>query len=576
MSKKIAKSPEMIAQEALVKELVQKIKRTQTTLKTLKTKLGNTKQAFLDLQVEVETGLTRKLMEAARLVRELTANAKTLSKAKYISSEDKIALKDVTKFFEPGDFFGVNLLEFEESTRKRESGDFDFEEDARAQAHSLFDKFHVAPPQEEQREIRKVFIALSSKFHPDKAKNDVERVRFHELMQEINAAYQNHDIQALLDLQTLNTDHESLADRQKAVTVDSLTAEADRLQRELNFLENQVERTSEELNSFRQSDFGKALTEVNREAKAGFGLAEQAAEVDDFIELLEPLCAVLEESIKQKRLSPSFFTLLMKWEMGTNKEAFTSEDMEMFDMMMDEDFDLAQFLGDIEPLIKPKFKMSSWVEVTKSIEPNFYDEVNYKGMTGEVVDGYSSGGVNFYIIRFDTPSLQKLPHTYFLKAYEELPIFDRYNFSEANLKKAKAKRKETKEQLAFRQELEVNVLFNDCPDAIKTILHTVLVDGETSPSVIKWYNYFQDLKLPVKMTSRGLFQEMKKGTRVTLKGMLFSSINFGIIADCLQGRTAVEHPLIDLKPIPRADKHIRNQVEAHYLWMHRVYLPENE
>ncbi len=65
----------------------------------------------------------------------------------------------------------------------------------------FFDSFQQKPDKEEQKEIRKIFVRLAARFHPDKAQSEKEAENLHELMQQINQAYQRGDIAELLQLE---------------------------------------------------------------------------------------------------------------------------------------------------------------------------------------------------------------------------------------------------------------------------------------------------------------------------------------------------------------------------------------
>lgn len=51
------------------------------------------------------------------------------------------------------------------------------------------------------RDLRKIFLKLADKFHPDKASDNETRVFYTEIMKEINIAYQSGDLARLLEIE---------------------------------------------------------------------------------------------------------------------------------------------------------------------------------------------------------------------------------------------------------------------------------------------------------------------------------------------------------------------------------------
>lgn len=586
MSKGIAKSPEMIAKEAEIKKLVAKIKKTRTTLKSLKTRLSNSQQDFVSFQTRMQTEMMSRMEKVQKMINEIVDYAKKLQKVNFISQADKIALKEITEMFGGQSMFGEGFEEYQEQKLKVEAGEFDFDEEAKAKARDMFKEFNVEPPKEEQRKIRQVFISLSSKFHPDKARNDKERADYHILMQEINTAYQNHDIEKLLEIESVYVNSEAIDLSGKAVTVDVLTEEIKRLTRELEFLEGQVERTSGEIKNFRKSDLGKALTAKNKLEKEGEGLDTEIEQIDEMSSQMEGLHAALKDSWDKQHLSPKFYEALMAGQGGGNPfDDFEDDDGDFdFGDIFGGDFDdedgemdinsaLSRLFSmdetdDLEPIENPRFKDGETVKIVSNTRPIFYPKINLKGLTGRLVESYMEDGDESYVVEFDHVSLEKFPIEYVNAATSSGFAFDECTFSPDDLKKVKLNFNLDKTE-ELRYKLDLQSKFSDeKPEIQKIITDALLQDYEEDESE-NWFNYFENkLFLPMEGKSRGLLNGMKKGAKVKMVKPVATHPIVGIIMLCLVGKKQEEvpHPLLDLTTSKKADKKLEIILDAYSIW----------
>ena len=587
MSKGIAKSPEMIAKEAEIKTLVTKIKKTRTTLKSLKTRLDNSQQDFVKFQTRMQTEMISRMEKIQTMIEEIVMYAKKLRKASFLSKADKIGLKDIVDMLGGQSMFGEGFEEYQEQKRKTENGEFDFDEDAKAKARDIFKEFNVEPPKEEQRRIRQVFILLSSKFHPDKARNDKDRADFHILMQEINTAYQNHDIDKLLEIERMYVNSEAIDLTGKAVTVDVLTEEINRLKRELEFLEGQVNRTSGEIKNFRKSDIGKALTTKNKLEKQGEGIDAEMEQLDESAKQMSVLHEALKDSWDKQYMSPKFYEALMG---GSNSPFDDMEDDDgdfdfgdIFGGDFDEDDDemgindvLSRLFGsgddsELEPIKNPRFKDGETVKVMDSFFTDFYPETNLKGYTGRVIESYMEDEEEHYVIEFDHLSLEKLSIEYINAATESGYSFDECTFSPDELKKVKLKF-DIQKTARLRYKLELQSKFSDEePEIQKIILDALLQDLDVEDNE-NWMNYFENkLMLPLAGKARGLLQGLKKGTKLKIIQPVAVHPIVGIIVLCLVGKHQEEmpHPLLDLTTSKKADKKSKVILDAYSIWQQK-------
>ena len=268
MEKNIAKSLEMLAREAKIKELQTGLKKRKSVLKSLKTRLKNTKTEIEDVQRNVQNIMFSKMSKMEGLRVKIGELALKMKENKHFSKADKKALDEMAKEFLGENIFGDQFDEIREAQRKAEEGDFDFDENFRAKMNDVFQEFQVAPEEKEQRNIRKVFIKLSRKFHPDLAENDTQAKEFHSIMQQINEAYKANDIHTLLEMEQLYL-MEEFDFAASSITIDVLQQEIDRLQRDVDFINGQVDRTSLEIKQLRKSNMGSMLTGLKKADREG-------------------------------------------------------------------------------------------------------------------------------------------------------------------------------------------------------------------------------------------------------------------------------------------------------------------
>ena len=538
-------------------------------------------------QTRMQTELISRMEKIQKIINEIVTYAGKLRKASFLSKADKIGLKDIIDMLGGASMFGEEFDKYQEQREKAENGEFDFDEEAKAKARDMFKEFNVEPPKEEQRKIRQVFISLSSKFHPDKARNDKDRADFHILMQEINTAYQNHDIDKLLEIERLYVHSEAIDLTGKAVTVDVLTEEIKRLQRELEFLEGQVKRTSGEIKNFRKSDLGKALTTKNKMEKEGEGLDAEVEQLDETAKQMSVLHEALKDSWDKQQMSPKFYEALMS---GQNSpfEDFEDDDSDFdFGDIFGGDFDdddhemsvsdtLSKLFGfdneeddeELEPVKNPRFKDEETVKVMSNTRPDFHPETNLKGLTGRLFESYMKDDEECYLVEFDHLSLEKLSREYINEAAMVGLSFDEYTFGRNDLKKSKMDF-DVNKTAKLRYKLELESKFSEEePEIQKVITDALLQDFEEDESE-NWFNYFENkLILPLDGKSRGLLQDMKKGTKVKIIQPVAAHPMMGIIVLCLVGKKQEEmpYPLMDLTVSKRADKKLEVILDAYSIW----------
>ncbi len=440
MSNKIAKSPEMLRREADIKVLRTQLKKRQTTLKSLKTRLKNTQSDIEEIQRKVHTEMLRKAEEVDTLRTEIAELALQLKKVKGMSRMDKEQLQMMADEISSDEMFGPAYQDYKAYKQQRQSEGFNFDEYERARIHDVFEQFQVKPEEKEQRDIRKVFLKLSQKFHPDLAKGDKETDDFHLLMQQINEAYQNNDIQTLLELESLYL-AEELDFTTKAVTVDVLQQEIDRLKRDLNFIDHQIERTSEEIKNLRQSDMGVMLTSINKLERQGEGFDTMTAHFDQMIQMFTQVRDGLKDSIELGRISPKLMDIIM----GQEEDFEDEEDdfipggnpLDMLMQMMDDDEEAMDFLGDLFDKVEvenPKFPIGSSVRVKANIGTPYNRKIKMKDWEGRVLDAfYNRKEQVVYVVSFDSVTIGQMTPGFIKKALDEEGDFQDFELLEPQL-----------------------------------------------------------------------------------------------------------------------------------------------
>lgn len=159
----------------------------------------------------------------------------------------------------------------------------------------------------EQKEIRKIFLKIANRLHPDKTTDESKKTIFHELMQRANDAYKQNDISALLEIE------EKIANADKDVFISDNTSETASLidkklqekQTELELLTAQKENLATQLKELKNSPLGNSLKEFKWSAK--MGLMEELDELAQVLcqntEILEDIKFIFKQILVCKKLT---------------------------------------------------------------------------------------------------------------------------------------------------------------------------------------------------------------------------------------------------------------------------------
>lgn len=582
MRNEIAKSPEILEKEATIKRLQSQLKKKKTSLKGLKTRLKNTKNAITEIQQSGSGKMISRMAQMDKLRLEIVELVQQMKKLKGLSRADKAALKDMEREFASDDMFGEDFKTYKAKMDEMESGDYDFEahfdENERAKMRDIFETFAVKPDKEEQKDIRKVFISLSQKFHPDKATTKADEEEYHQMMQQINEAYQAGDIQTLLELEQLFLTENLDLSTVQSWTVDVLDQEIKRLKRDVQFIESQVARNSLELKNLRASDLGQMLTDIKRAEKQGRGMDAALEQLDESIDRLAKIRDAFEESIKLGNISP-INELMMAETVG---EPSQTEMLSMLEDMMSgkmDPNDLANMFGnnddndffgfdndddDDEVIENAKFKEGDSVRIGK----NVIDEdsrIGLSGLVGRVEDiyyGYDEEII--YEIELDSISLRQLPADFIEEAIRVEDDFQNFELAENQLKKCRARDSAADTKGAYRKNLH-RYLWNYLDEVTQKRLQTILLQ---KPNLLDWENWQlfleKKLKFPMAVKSRGMI-DFRKGKRLEITGIAGYNEEAGLIMYVNARNQSGSYPLFDL--IPTAKNAALKQIfEDYYIW----------
>ena len=559
MSKQVAKSAKVLEKEALIKDLQSRLKKKKTALKGLKTRLKNTQYSITEIQRAGSGQIMSKMTQMEQLRLELVDLVKKMLKMKGLSRSDKAVLKDMEQKLADENLFGADFQTYRAKMKDKDNVDFEnqFGEEERAKMRDIFQTFAVKPNKEEQKNIRKVFINLSQKFHPDKASTKADEVEYHEMMQKINEAYQAGDIQTLLELERLFLSDNLDLTKVQALSIDVLQKEIDRLERDLQFIENQINRNSQELKNLRSSDLGKMLSDMKKAEKEGQGMDTALGQLDESIDKLQTTKATFEACIKVGNTQPLEEMMLAESTNQASEAEMAAMLQEMMQGRMDPNdlVDMVDFQDDdddnyfgFEELTKvknAKFKKGNSVKIAK----NCYDESNgiaLGGMIGRVISIRNNSKQEIlYKIELDSISLNKLNIDFVKNAIEDEVDFWHFEIRETDLKTCQVRDRISDTRGAYRTLLHQHKWYFLTKAEQKRLLAILLeVPAESDLDNI-WLHLDTNLKFPVQVKSRGLM-EFNKGEKMEMIGIEGIKPEFGIIVKMKYRKSKGTYPLFDL------------------------------
>lgn len=353
----IAKSSLLIQKEKELKELQKKKEKITKNIKTTKTKIDT-------LQIEAETATKeamngmQRMADLSFLGKEIKGLLKDLKKKVKLSRKDKDELEqvitgnildditdDLDAAFADTPFGSAENFRSGQFRNEEGAGDFT-DEFNRQRRHEMFSDFAVKPNEAEQQAIRKVYVSLAGRFHPDKAENETELKLFNDLMQSINSAYQSGDMDELLDIQKRFVDYKTIdagSSDYDIPILDVLDEQILRCRNEVNLLESQMVRLKAELTNLKNSGLGDLVKANKKAEKHNGGTTSDLADGTQFMfEMLEEVKKILNQWIETGKKPMAFnqfvdgsHPIIVKG----REQGMINDGQDMFDFDDDEDDD---------------------------------------------------------------------------------------------------------------------------------------------------------------------------------------------------------------------------------------------
>ncbi len=579
MNKELAKSPEVLQKEAEVAALEKALKKKKTTLKSLKTRLKNTRERITDMQRNGQVQMMNKMEDLDNLRIEIAELAAELKNAKGMSKQDKAELGEMAESM-ANEGFGEEFDEYKERMERMRSGDFDFDEEFAERIRDMFEPFRVQPDEKEKKNIRKVFLNLSKKFHPDKARDEAQAEEYHSVMQKINEAYQNNDIETLLEMERLYLHEEP--DFDGVAMADILQQKIDYLNREIAFITNQTERTSSEIKNLRESDLGQMLTHADRAERHGVGMDAMIEQLDMSINIFTKLRDAFKESIEHGEISPKIHEVTMEMmELGMEDELGFMDDIdkmpgsleEMMEQMseimgVDSDELMGMFDGGMAEVENPKFPIGSSVRI-KQEYVNIFRGIDMHNWEGRVIEAFYGDDEDdiVYTVEFDSITMQQMPNDYVNRLVSTHNDFQEEDVPEEYLEAAKPR--DTKQQAIATYRIRYHEFtWNHLNKKQAERMQKIMTQHPEKSDYENWQIYLnKELKFPVPVHTAGRLSN-PRGLQAEIVEIGEVSVDYGlyvkIVSPDFEG--PMDYPLLDLHGRQRSGKN-RQALIDYQMWV---------
>lgn len=379
----VERSEQAILKEQEYEALLKKRKKIITELKRAKTRFENLKKNIEDTHRELFAELFPAMADFVKRKQVVAETIQKTLNSKKLSTDIRFNFNNLVNDVFEALYMGAqedevvaNIEMSRDYQKKMEEGTLfdeeDFQNGKDKSLHDILEDFRSIPDDEEQRDIRKIYIKLANRFHPDKAKNAKETELYHTMMQHINSAYKIGDVAALYDIEAdsvnvnENEKKERKLDKQFSDIIDK---DIEFVKKQIQQLEQQLERTKADTKALRKSDYGESYKH-NRslEKDTGMNVKDLIDTIKGFHNVLDKLVAVNTEIYKSKKetakvlskikeLNEAFDEILQHKYLNSQNEDYTSEpdfedemsldDLELlsefFDMFKDDFGDLEGF-----------------------------------------------------------------------------------------------------------------------------------------------------------------------------------------------------------------------------------------
>lgn len=335
---KVVKSPIILQKEKELKTLQKKQKKILTQVKRFRTTLENMQNDITNIQRKTSSGIFMELLDVKKRKDEVIELLKQAQKSKKLSRADRREAKEMLKEIEELDLLGGMEMPFswEELEDKINNPKIKTDEFDRSRVQDMFKGFRVELEKDEEKNIRKLYVQLANRFHPDKAKTETERATYHDVMQKIVAAKDRGDYALLQSIEkeyTNSTLGMPVEANEASVVIDILDEQIAKVRLETQQLERQLDRLKQEVANLKASELG-AILKQEREAQRWGGMTTDDA-VEDVADLTKQLTSLRDELtylLEHGEFRAEYLEEI-KAEAAMMKEAFSFD----FDLFDDED-----------------------------------------------------------------------------------------------------------------------------------------------------------------------------------------------------------------------------------------------
>ncbi len=251
---KLQTIPESEKLKRKLQEVSKKLKNAKRHLKSKKTQLDNLESGISQtMRADIPNFVDslKDLEDKKDIIKNLKPKVKKVRGAKRKEKREMMTIIDTfmeSSFLPPEmkEMFGGDLAE--------ESNKFNLE-DQESKSSDIFQDFIVEPSKTEQYDIRKIYVSLADKFHPDKAKNKKEEEDFHHIMQKINIAYKKFDYDTLYQMKI---DYEKTSKMKEQKSNNPQEEEIETIENEIKYLKSQSKRIQGQINKTKNSGIGSS------------------------------------------------------------------------------------------------------------------------------------------------------------------------------------------------------------------------------------------------------------------------------------------------------------------------------
>ncbi|MGB3508930.1 MAG: J domain-containing protein [Microcoleaceae cyanobacterium] len=260
---------------ARVEFLQEKHKKLLKQIKSKKTELSNLNEQMQTIAQEMLLKSRPFYEKIQSFDAEIHALFDKLLTNKRLGKRQKQEIKSVYKMLQftgrisPNfEYFSKSEADVTDEEEKSTEKDF-FESDGYSEQseEQLDEQSDISQPRP-SRDLRKLFLKLADKFHPDKASDDENRAYYTEIMKEINIAYKSGDLARLLEIE-----RDENQERFEFYPNDS-EKKCEHLEIEIQLLAQQYEKIKAEVREVNNTPEGTMVKQYRKAKRSGRNLME--------------------------------------------------------------------------------------------------------------------------------------------------------------------------------------------------------------------------------------------------------------------------------------------------------------